>query len=171
MLRNCTARPCCFRPSYVTFLVPSNVTSFLWTFFTKHRTSGNSFPCLAWRWKPDLLCLEWTRHVTLNWVLELSVAPHSVWSLFLAQELNAYISTVLRKAPTPSQALIHKNLFIVCACACVPVWDGGSRGCVRTHGEAGLGESLLTFSEPIRRLVRFSRWPMRRMERLEVGVA
>lgn len=108
-----------------------------------------------------------TCHFKLS-LVTFSSTPFSVIFIFSSGAQCIYQHSTAQ-APTPSQALIHKNLFIVCACA--PVWDGGSRGCVRTRGEAGLGESLLTFPEPIGRLVRFSRRPMRRLERLEVGVA
>lgn len=108
---------------------------------SKRKTKKNTL-WIYYEGGTSLLRLEKTRLVTLNLVLQLSVAQRSVWSLFLAQELNAYISTVLRKH-WHSHALIHKNLFIACVCVCQ---RGGAkqtkgRECVRTQG----GRSWLKF--------------------------
>lgn len=81
----------------------------------------------------SLLCLERTRLVTLNSVLQLSVAQHSVWSLFLAQELNAYISTVLRKHWHPLM-LSFTRISSLCV-------REREKVCVRTRG----GRSWLKF--------------------------
>lgn len=159
-----------FSTLLITFSAPSNVTSFLWAFFKKHWTSGKSFPGLAWRVETWFsMCGEnSTCHFKLS-LVTFSGAPFSVIFIFSSGAQCIY-QHCTAQAPTPSQALIHKNLSIVRACACLCETEG-TEGVYARTGRRVFGESLLTFSEPIGRHVRFSRWPMRQMERLEVGVA
>lgn len=94
---------------------------------------------------PDLLCLE--RNSTCHFKLSLvtfSGTPFSVIFIFSSGAQCIY-QHCTAQALTPSQALIHKNLYVVCACvhACVRacVRRRQQRVCMHTQG----GRSWLKF--------------------------